>query len=170
MAWTEERLSELQRLLAQEKMSASQAAHKMGVTRNAVIGAAHRNGLEFARELGCHSLTRAPRKMPSRPKAIVTRARLSPPKSKIDLSTLRAVPVAPLNITFDQLDWGDCRYPVTDNPPHLFCGHPKLTTSSYCLEHHFLCMGGRRDTPEENSIRKRSYRRQQVSKVLEAAE
>lgn len=29
----------------------------------------------------------------------------------------------------------DCRWPVTDDKPFLFCGEPKAVTSSYCACH-----------------------------------
>lgn len=38
-------------------------------------------------------------------------------------------------LTMDQ-----CRFPVTDEPPHLFCGKPCQEDSSYCPEHSGICM------------------------------
>lgn len=40
---------------------------------------------------------------------------------------------------------GECRYPVTAEPPHLFCSEP--TDGIYCDEHYGLChVGPGRDT------------------------
>lgn len=45
------------------------------------------------------------------------------------------------------LEPNDCRYPMNDGGPYLFCAAPKhwhmrerdLVQSSYCREHHFIC-------------------------------
>lgn len=36
------------------------------------------------------------------------------------------------------LESGDCRYPFGDGPI-VFCGHPAVDGSSYCLPHKILC-------------------------------
>lgn len=47
---------------------------------------------------------------------------------------LRAVDVEPLNLTFDQLQNGDCKWPYGDGP-FLFCGHPAIEGRPYCRGH-----------------------------------
>lgn len=46
--WSPERLDELRRLLVDERLSSGQAAARMGTTRNAVMGQAHRHGIPLA--------------------------------------------------------------------------------------------------------------------------
>lgn len=44
-------------------------------------------------------------------------------------------------LSFDELSRGRCRFPVTDAPPHFFCG--ALTGgTTYCEEHHVVCHAG----------------------------
>lgn len=38
----------------------------------------------------------------------------------------------------DLREW-NCRYPVTEAPPHLFCGGPCRAGSPYCEQHHAIC-------------------------------
>ena len=46
------------------------------------------------------------------------------------------------------LEPNDCRYPMNDGGPYLFCADPKhwhmnksgLAQSSYCRKHHFICL------------------------------
>ncbi len=33
------------------------------------------------------------------------------------------------------LESGQCKWPVTDKPPHLFCACPQAEESPYCPEH-----------------------------------
>lgn len=37
------------------------------------------------------------------------------------------------------LESNDCRYPINDGAPYLFCAEPQKDESSYCPEHHHLC-------------------------------
>lgn len=38
---------------------------------------------------------------------------------------------------------GQCKYPTTDEPPHVFCGEPTYDAKCpYCAEHAALCYGG----------------------------
>lgn len=34
----------------------------------------------------------------------------------------------------------DCRYPVNDGAPYLFCAEARQDGSSYCPEHHRICL------------------------------
>ena len=40
----------------------------------------------------------------------------------------------------------DCRFPVTDLPPHAFCAEPAIPGEPYCPHHQAICYGtqGRR--------------------------
>lgn len=37
---------------------------------------------------------------------------------------------------------GQCRFPVTDAPPHLFCGEVTALDRVYCDHHHAICNTG----------------------------
>ena len=40
-------------------------------------------------------------------------------------------------------DRGQCKYPLTDAPPHFFCGEATVDIKcSYCEEHAAICYGG----------------------------
>lgn len=49
--------------------------------------------------------------------------------------------------TLLELEPNDCRYPMNDGGPYLFCAEPQhwrmrngeLVRSSYCRTHHFVC-------------------------------
>jgi hypothetical protein len=41
-------------------------------------------------------------------------------------------------IALHDLDHDQCRYPLTSDRPHGFCGAPKLPRKSYCNDHQIL--------------------------------
>lgn len=60
------------------------------------------------------------------------------------IPNLRCVEIAPLNLTFEQLEHGSCRYIYGNSPAEfVYCGHPKNDASSYCAAHHALCWSPR---------------------------
>jgi len=60
-AWTEERLEQFKALLGR-KLTASQIAIEMGISRNAVIGKAHRSGIRLCKPVGGPHGPRGPRR------------------------------------------------------------------------------------------------------------
>ncbi|MEL6569364.1 MAG: GcrA family cell cycle regulator [Pseudomonadota bacterium] len=134
--WTEERVERLKALWAQGLSGAHIARELGGVTRSAVIAKIHRMGItrptrepsRKVRPVQTRGLpkTRAP--MP-KPKPAQLKAEKTRPKPK------RTDEPEPLNIPFEQLERGQCKWSVTDGDPHLFCGHPTKAGSAYC-EHH----------------------------------
>ena len=38
------------------------------------------------------------------------------------------------------MDYSQCRYPLTQEAPWVFCGRTKDGSSSYCSRHHALCV------------------------------
>lgn len=131
--WPVERETRL-RNLWNDKLSCRTIAGMLGVSRNAVIGKAHRMGLE-PRE----RVIAKPRE-PKRKRGLHTRHRrdvlgkLFAP----DPVELREVDVESRKLTFDQLEANSCRYPA-EKGPITFCGHERKAGSSYCPAHHFLC-------------------------------
>lgn len=99
-----------------------------GMTKNACIGKARRLGLPD-RVQGKHPFPRSPH----RPKP---RARQMTVQRKIPSAPAQAPPSR--NIALMDLGNGFCRWPVTEYPPHLFCGNSTVIEESYCPYHHWL--------------------------------
>ncbi|MCB9958576.1 MAG: global cell cycle regulator GcrA-like protein [Rhodospirillaceae bacterium] len=107
MGWTDERIARLSELWGTGKSASEIAEILGGVTRNAVIGKAHRLGLS------------------GRPSPI--KRREAPP----------APVVEPTGTTILSLTERMCRWPIGDprNPGFRFCGRSILPGHSYCAEH-----------------------------------
>ena len=107
MAWTEEQIDQLKELWS-EGLSTSEIGRKLGVTKNAVVGKAHRLGL------------------PPRPSPIkrATGAK-RPTRSKV-----MAVKPASRGPT--------CMWPIghPNEPGFRFCGKSALSGKPYCQEHY----------------------------------
>ena len=118
MAWTEEQIDQLKELWG-EGLSTSEIGRKLGVTKNAVVGKAHRLGLP-------------PRPSPIK-RATGTKR---PTRSKV-----MAVKSASRGPT--------CMWPIghPNEPGFRFCGKGALTGKPYCQEHYDIAYipAGRRD-------------------------
>jgi hypothetical protein len=114
------------------KLSTAEIAGRLSVefdnrvTKNAVVGKCHRLGLRSGRNWIKH-----PFRQPPPPIA----ERIAMPDETDDAA---GVPLI-------DLQWSQCRYPVTDALPFLFCGHKTDELRSYCDEHHALCHAGSRE-------------------------
>lgn len=133
MEWSEERVAALTELW-RAGHSASQVARQLGgVTRNAVIGKAHRLGLTG-------------RDLPSRPHLPGQSSSLRPrsePRtpclpSRVTSTVLQAlaVEIAPTATLLSLADDG-CRWPIGDpaRPGFGFCGRTRDRGGVYCAEH-----------------------------------
>jgi len=119
MAWTEERVEKL-RELWDKGLSASQIAKELaeGVTRNAVIGKAHRMGLA------------------SRPSPV----KADPAKKAAKKPVEKAAPkkkVASSKVSLLELTDRMCKWPIghPGDPDFRFCGKPVQPSFPYCAEH-----------------------------------
>lgn len=148
--WTEDRVALLKKLWA-DGLSCSAIANRMGgITRNAVIGKVSRLGLS-----GRYSKIRqsegGKRGAKTRRKIQKT-ANLNRPKPIRPMSAVKRifdaepfVPRSTLEVpaserkTLDQINEMDCRFPYGDGP-FTFCGRPKVTGISYCLDHARICL------------------------------
>lgn len=113
MDWTEERVARLKSLWS-EGRTASQIATILGdVTRNAVIGKAHRLGLKG-------------RPSPIRKEKVVA----APKPARRQVAA--GVPARPSRVSDRQ-----CHWPIGHprEPGFHFCGEPALADKPYCEEH-----------------------------------
>lgn len=114
MAWTDDRIARLKELW-KKGLSASQIAGELGgVTRNAVIGKAHRLGLQSRPSPVKGDASRAKKPAPAAPR--------KPEKKRVTL----------LDLT-DRM----CKWPIghPGEPDFHFCGRPAAPGMPYCAEH-----------------------------------
>lgn len=142
--WHQENVDRL-RALANSglKLSATKIGRELGgATKNSVISAARRFGIQLGRTRGSSpaSASAAPRKKPS----AHSRARLSDPIVKAPdkpLPKFKAVGHGRIEIA--DLKEHHCRYPFGERGPYLFCGEAKLEGQSYCQAHFAKCTAAR---------------------------
>jgi GcrA cell cycle regulator len=148
--WTDESKAIIRRLWVEEGMAASviaaKLAHTLGrpVTRNAVIGVAHRQGwalggVERVRRQSANkgngkTWKRKRRKEAHSPKPLSPLAQLL-----AEPFVPRTAPVTPLLLDIQELGDDQCRYPCTDGPPYRFCGVEKVGGLPYCDAHARIC-------------------------------
>lgn len=140
MSWTDERIDQLKQLW-EKGLTASQIADKLagGISRNAVIGKAHRLGLK-ARPSPVKSGEGVPGVEAS---AEVRPAAASAPVAEVPRpKPVAARPAAPVTSSSGKtslLDLSDkiCKWPIghPGEPDFHFCGKPAQATFPYCGEH-----------------------------------
>lgn len=156
MEWTEQRIEMLRRLWSQGQTASQIAAALGGVTRNAVIGKAHRLGLTgrpspIKRDAGGAVVAKRrsnPRRaMASQPKPMMPLQRgLSPqPQSGGGMQSQAQGPASPApreparNYQPARAHAGvkSCSWPVGDpkQPGFHFCGEPSQPGRPYCAHH-----------------------------------
>lgn len=156
--WDEDKVAEFRKLW-DEGLSASQIAPVLGVTRNAVCGAARRL------KLPSRISPIAPKKTQQKAKPVLKAKKIVPPKDRRafnggmvqKMNALREEPVLPSNSRFlrsdvwnpqpgqvllplEKLTENTCRWPLSD-PVAGFCGQQTATDKrgrqrSYCPHHH----------------------------------
>ena len=146
MSWTHERIEQLKKLWEAGYTASNIASELGGITRNAVIGKAHRLGLSG--------------RMKSKSKvssvSIVRKRRMPVNKNSkiIELTTS----VEPMNPTsFADIKDGLCRWPLGE-PEDLdfkFCGRKCAEGMIYCTEHHSLAYQPLNQTRQKRASRKR---------------
>lgn len=139
MLWTEERVSQLERWCA-ESLSAGQIAAMFdcGFTRNAIIGKVHRMGLKLNMARGKKATDVV---QPNR-------ARMGEPRTRrgkvmrYEVPTFVAPPDEPEPLRKTVLTPGfndGCKWVcdgTDDNCLPVYCGHPSLNHSSWCVHHY----------------------------------
>ena len=143
--WTDERVELLKKLWA-DGLSASQIANELGsVTRNAVIGKAHRLGLRgrpspIRREEGHHAIPRPARTAPAAAIAEeLTREVIAPVvETSAPLPPLPAeAPPVPSAGKVLRSGTKACSWPMGDpkQPGFHFCGEEAVPGRPYCAAH-----------------------------------
>lgn len=145
MRWTAEQIATLRKMHS-ESASGPEIACAIGggISPHAVYGQLFRLGLSVPRELRRVVRGRAAGN------AGAIGSKLSHARfKKNDGPPMKPTPVPKptrfdsLDLTFDEIGDGQCRYIVTEDSPFLYCGQPQKHESSYCRAHHDLCHSGR---------------------------
>lgn len=125
MSWTNERVALLKRLWGEGKTAAEIAKVLGNITRNAVIGKAHR--LKLSNRL---SPIQQNTKKPARPAAAE-----APVAKKAERPV--AAPVKVLGVSMAELKEKMCRWPIGDpkDPSFHFCGCQTVAGLPYCPDH-----------------------------------
>ena len=147
MSWTHERIEHLKKLWEAGHTASSIATELGGITRNAVIGKAHRLGLsgrmKSKSKVSSVSIVRR-KKMPANRNSKI-----------IELTTSVSEPMNP--ISFAGIKDGLCRWPLGE-PEDLdfkFCGRSSNDGVIYCDEHHSLAYQPLSQTRQKRTNRKR---------------
>jgi len=118
-------------------------------TRSAAIGRARRMGLTSSNEPEERANRPAAAKMPGLlpPRPNRRKADEAEPPSAFERAEpvgLRCVGISPRLVSLVDLESHDCRYPYggdKEGEAIVFCGHPRVAGSSYCLAHFELTRG-----------------------------
>ncbi len=129
MSWTDERVALLRKLWGEGKTAAEIAGALGGVTRNAVIGKAHRLKLSNRVSPIQQNTKSAPRPAPEEKQP----PRIAKPAEVI----ARKTPFKIKGVKMTELKEKMCRWPSGDpkEADFVFCGHDHLPGLPYCAEH-----------------------------------
>ena len=112
MNWTNKKIEKLKELWEQGD-AATEIAGVFDVTKNAIIGKAHRLNLAPRKRGGVHGIKH--------------------PRESVPIDIEPENPTSLENLTNDQ-----CKFPLWDKPtdPQFFCGREHWNKSSYCKMHY----------------------------------
>ena len=130
MSWTDDRVALLKKLWGEGKTAAEIAKELGGVTRNAVIGKAHR--LKLSNRVSPIQQNKKPANNSPKPQPVQVQAK-TPPKPILkdaDQDNRKRIPLT-------ELKAGECRWPIGDprEKNFGFCGCKSIPGLPYCLEH-----------------------------------
>lgn len=137
----------MRELIEVENLTYAEAAARLHIGRNTAISIGHRLGLASSHSPKVRG-GRPKSKFPRPPIAEFKDQRRHPPQMhkinqpKIVAAPTRPIPTSPhpsLDVTFENLAAGQCKWPVNDGAPFLFCGYPQDTSVlPYCDFHNRL--------------------------------
>lgn len=140
MGWTPEQKEELTRLW-NEGLSTGEIGKALGMSKNAVVGQAHRLGLERRpspiRRVGEDGELPLEPAAPVKPEPALAPAPKPKAAPKAKPSAKKASAPKEKYITVNDLTTTTCRWPVGDpkDPDFHFCGKEVISGKPYCLEH-----------------------------------
>lgn len=154
MSWTDDRVATLTKMWKDGRSAAEIAKELGGVTRNAVIGKAHRLGLsgraspikkkkEAAKKTAKTTTTKKTKAAPKKAAAKKKAEPASDKQQKLVMDAIKeAVAEAPSNaptggIGLLQLTERVCKWPIGDpqESDFHFCGMPSMASLPYCEDH-----------------------------------
>ena len=135
MSWTEERVAVLRKLWGEGKTAAEIAKELGGVTRNAVIGKAHR--LKLSNRLS--PIQQNPKKV-AKPKTAAPAAneeKPAAPKKRTPKPANMDIPFTGKGVKLADIKEKMCRWPIGDpqEDDFKFCGCTKAPGLPYCEDH-----------------------------------
>tara|TARA_B100001142_G_scaffold320760_1_gene366357 strand:- start:1123 stop:1620 length:498 start_codon:yes stop_codon:yes gene_type:complete len=133
MSWTEEKVEKLRELWGKGNTASQIAEIIGGITRNAVIGKAHRLNLSAKIKGRSFSKNKNHNKLNSQESENQSRGRKNKFKSLLIEKDFE--PENPKNL--EQLDENSCKWPIghPDESSFYFCGRSSLKDFSYCKLH-----------------------------------
>lgn len=144
LTWSDDRVEQLKKLW-EAGLSASQIASELGhVTRNAVIGKAHRLGLSGRDKAQLTAAPRQPKARLTQHTARISRRPRNPTSTQIFEVKVEPEPIvhdnvipASQRVSLLELDETTCHWPVGDpsNEDFFFCGGKSLGGLPYCAQH-----------------------------------
>ena len=131
MTWTEERVAELARLW-ESGHSASAIGRILGVSKNAVVGKAHRMRLASR-----PSPIRQERRAPVRRRLPILTKPVDKSLPAVPTPEVEALPEPPRPALTKDPKGAKCRWPIGDprSADFHFCGDPAVEGKPYCEEH-----------------------------------
>ncbi len=122
MEWNLSSISKLKRLWKKETISTSEIGDKLGVTKNAVVGKAHRLGLDARK----NQVIKKIKRKKAKPKIVEKKTIL--PKKKSNNKK---------GLTLMELKNDMCHWPMGDprDSDFSFCGAKTVNGKPYCLKH-----------------------------------
>lgn len=123
--WTDEAVEKL-RSMVEQKLTCSEIAKELGVTRNAIIGKCHRLLIDLGG-----------RKQKAKPKIRDVRYKLKRKLERQNKPDLDSCPIEVRRISLVDLDIFSCRYVLDDKDENnipMFCGN-LAPSGKYCVGH-----------------------------------
>lgn len=132
MSWTDNRVTILKKLWSEGKTAAEIANELGGVTRNAVIGKAHRLKLSNRGSMVQTPKKKIKKKVNTASKSAPANANVAPRKSKISIDDQNRE-----RIPLTDLKPNACKWPIGDpkSKDFGFCGDHKVPGIPYCVDH-----------------------------------
>ena len=153
MAWTPDLIKELKRLW-NKGLTTVEIGNRIGMSKNAVVGKAHRLGLEgrpspIKRDKKKETVTvRATKKVTPAPKEEVTQSSILPPEPVFEVEPIveQVLPKKKKHkgVQLVDLKPNSCRWPEGDpkDPDFCFCGQECVPGKIYCEEHCAIAYSG----------------------------